>query len=150
MSVPTKDKASGDGVPDKRVWGVKAELRFRRLLAEVMTRSGKNRANIAREMSQALGLPADRTIPKNMLDDCVRSRKKGRMVRFPAAWIPALCQATGSDQLQRHLLSDRLLKLVAIGESVAQAAAALERAREVVEQITKPDAQCKPQQRSKR
>ena len=100
-----------------------------------MKASGKNRAQIASEMSQHLGCPADRPIAKNMLDDCVRSRKKGRMVRFPAAWIPALCQVIGSDRLQRHLLSERLLDLLAIGETMTEAAASLKRAHEAVAAI---------------
>jgi len=83
MSVPTKDRLSGDGHPEKRVWGIRAELGFRRLVAETMERSRKNREQIAREMGQILGRP----ISKGMLDECVRSRKTGRMVRFPAACV---------------------------------------------------------------
>jgi len=132
MSVPTKDRPSGDGVPQKNLWGLKAELTFRRLLADIMKCSRKPRAQIARELSEILGRPADRPVGKNLLDDCVRSRKQGRMIRFPAAWIPALCQVTGSDRLQRHLLSERLLGFLTIGEDVTEAAESLKRAQEAV------------------
>ncbi|MGC9995273.1 MAG: hypothetical protein ABSE79_08110 [Terriglobia bacterium] len=130
-SVPIKDKLRGDEVPAKRLWGIRAELVFRRLLAEAMKSSGKNRAQIARELSGILG----RCVTKNMLDDCVRSRKKGRMVRFPAAWIPALCQVTGSDEPQRHLLTERLRTLLAVGEKVSASADLLASAQEAVAQI---------------
>jgi len=102
-----------------------------------MKRSGKSRAEIASEMSAILGYPADHAMGKGLLDDCVRSRKKGRMIRFPAAYIPALCQVVGNDELQRHLLSERLLDLLAIGENVTDAAASLKRAQEAVAQLTK-------------
>jgi hypothetical protein len=118
MSVPTKDKLSGDTLPQKRLWGIRTELILRRLLADVMKGSGKNRSQIADEMSRILGCPADRPIAKNVLDDSVRSRKKGRMVRFPAAWIPALCQVTGNDELQRWLAGPRLRELIELGEQV--------------------------------
>jgi hypothetical protein len=57
------------------------------------------------------------------------------MVRFPAAYVPALCQVVGNDDLQRHLLSERLLDLLAIGESVTEAAGSLKRAQEAVARI---------------
>jgi hypothetical protein len=130
-NVPTKDTAPGDRLPEKRAFGILAELRFQRLLADVMKRSGKNRSQIADEMSRILGRP----VGKNVLDDCVRSRKKGRMVRFPAAWIPAICEATQNDELQRHLLSERLLDFLAIGERVNGAARSLKQAQEAVAKI---------------
>lgn len=106
-----------------------------------MKRSGKGRTQIAREMSQILGCPVDRPIAKNMLDDCVRSRKTGRMVRFPAAWIPAISQVTGSDSLQRSLLSERLLDLLAVGEDVKEAESRLKRAQEAVARIATAERQ---------
>jgi len=135
MSVPTKDKPYGDGLPPKRALGVKEEMVFRAVLAREMDLSGKNRAQIASEMSRILGCPTDRLITKNMLDDCVRSRKTGRVIRFPAAWVAALCEAIGRDGMQRHLLNDRLRGLLMIGENVSESARSLKRAQEAVEKI---------------
>jgi hypothetical protein len=117
MSVPTNDKPSGDGLPEKRLWGVRAELAFRRTLADAMKRSGKSRMQIAHEMSESLG----RAIGKNILDDCVRSRKKGRMTRFPAAWVAALCEVLGSDQLAVAVMPQRLRELAELGHRVDEA-----------------------------
>jgi hypothetical protein len=100
-----------------------------------MRDSHKSRAVITREMSLALGFPLECSIPKDLLNDCLRSRKRGRAVRFPAAWVPALCQVIGSDELQRHLLGERLRSLLAIGEDVAQSARSLKRAQEAVARI---------------
>ena len=125
MSVPTNHGISGDG-SNRVIWRSKTEKSFQRLLAEVMERSGKGRAQIAAEMSVYLDCPPDQPIRKQTLDDYVRSRKKGRPVRFPAPWIPALCYVTGSDTLQRRLLDKRLLKAMQIGEGILESDAKVE------------------------
>ncbi|GEM_PF-966660 len=140
MSVPIEHAVSEDA-PLKKIWGITAELRFQRLLADVMKRSGKTRAQIAAQLSQVLGCSPERPIRKQMLDDCVRSRKKGRAVRFPAAWIPGLCHILGSDELQRHLLSDRLRELLLVGENVTEAASSLKRAQQAVAKIVEQERQ---------
>ena len=114
-------------------WGVRAELAFRRLLADVMKRSGMSRVVIAQEMTRLLG----RTVTKQTLDDFVRSRKKGRVSRFPAAWVSTLCQVVQNDELQRHLLSERLLEFLSTGESIADSTVPLKRAYEAVVRLTK-------------
>ena len=135
QDVPVKQPLSGNGKTNITLWALKAERDFRRLLANVMKRSGKSRAEIASEMSRVLNCPSDRPIRADFLDDCVRSRKKGRPFRFPAAWVPALCEVTGSDELQRHLLSQELLEWLLIGERVARAEADLKAAHEATERI---------------
>jgi hypothetical protein len=125
MSVPTNHGISGNGL-NRVIWRSKAEKSFQRLLAEVMERSGKGRAQIAAEMSAYLDCPPDQPIRKQALDDYVRSRKKGRQVRFPAPWIPALCSVTGSDTLQRHLLDEHLLQAMQIGEGILESDAKVE------------------------
>jgi hypothetical protein len=106
-----------------------------------MKNSGKNRVLIAREMTEILGLSPDRAIKKGLLDDCVRRRKKGRMVRFPAAWVPALCQVTQNDELQRQLLTDRLRDLLAVGESVTGAVSRLAEAQGALARIMRQSRQ---------
>lgn len=125
MRVPTNHGISGNG-SNRVIWRSKAEKSFQCLLAEVMERSGKGRTQIAAEMSAFLGCPPDHPIRKQTLDDYVRSRKMGRPVRFPAAWIPALCYVTGSDTPQRHLLDDRLLRAIQIGEGILESDAKVE------------------------
>jgi hypothetical protein len=143
VRVPTKDSPSGDGLPAKKVWAPLAESRVRRLLADTMKRSGKGYEQIAREMSEALGLSSDRPIDKGVLADCVRCRRKGRRVRFLAAWVPAFCEVTGSDELQRHLLSERLRGLLAAGESVEKGSDSLKRAVALVERLAEGTARSK-------
>jgi hypothetical protein len=68
-----------------------------------------------------------------MLDDWTAESKK--RARFPACFVQAFSEVTEDDQLQRHLLSERLLDLLAIGESVAEAAGSLKRAQDAVASI---------------
>jgi hypothetical protein len=135
QGVPTIRPVSGNGERGRNLWALRAEREFRRLLADVMKRSGKSRAQIASEMSRVLNCPAERPVRKDFLDDCVRSRKQGRPVRFPAPWIPAICEVTGSDVLQRHLLSQQLLDWLLIGERVVHAEASLKEAHEATARI---------------
>ncbi len=135
QGVPVKEPVSGNGKTHIKLWALKAERDFRCLLANVMKHSGKTRVQIASEMSRVLGCPPERPIRKDFLDDCVRRRKQGRPVRFPAPWIPALCEVTGSDVLQRHLLSQQLLDCLLVGERVAQGEASLKEAYEATMRI---------------
>jgi hypothetical protein len=132
MGIPVSSRVCGNDSQGE-IWAIEAERRFRRLLADVMKRSGLSRAAIAKEISQILGRP----VRKQTFDDFVRSRKKGCPFRFPAAWVPALCQVIKNDELQRHLLSDRLLELLSIGESIADSALPLKRAYEAVTKLAK-------------
>jgi hypothetical protein len=92
-----------------------------------------SRVRIAEEMSRILG----REIKKGALDDFIRSRKKkGRPFRFPAAWVPALCRVIKNDELQRHLLDERLREFLSIGESIADSPVPLKRAYEAVARLT--------------
>jgi hypothetical protein len=84
----------------------------RNLITEVIKRSGMKRLAIAEKLSLHVGQP----ISKRMLDDWTAESKK--RARFPACFVQAFCEITNSDQLQRHLLSDRLRRLLSLGESV--------------------------------
>lgn len=72
----------------------------------------KKRPQIAGEMS----LHAGQQISKRMLDDWTAESKKP--ARFPACFVQAFCEVTQDDRLQRHLLSERLRRLLSLGESV--------------------------------
>ncbi len=83
---------------------------IRELAAQVMSRSGKSRAQIADEMTQLLGL----TINVNMLYGYTAPNRHS--ARFPAAFVPAFCKATDDDSLLRFLLGGRLCTLLELGE----------------------------------
>lgn len=93
---------------------VACEVEVRRILREAMKGSGKQRHEIAREMAEVLG----RTLTASILADFSRNATKKRQVRFPAAWVPALCEVTGDDSLQRYLMGERLKQRCKVGEDV--------------------------------
>lgn len=111
---------------------VPVEDELRRILRDVMKRSSKERPVIAQAMTEALG----RTITPSMLGDFTRNARvcKKRQVRFPAAWVPALYQATGNDELQRWLAGPHLRALIELGERVCSTASIL---REIQDNIVK-------------
>lgn len=51
-----------------------------------------------------------------MLKEFTRNPTRKRNVRFPAAWVPAFCNATGNDDLQRFLLNPQLIAALELGE----------------------------------
>jgi hypothetical protein len=55
-----------------------------------------------------------RKISKQMLDGYAAPSKEA--ARFPAAYTPAFCKATGDDRLLRLLLTPQLLTLIEIVE----------------------------------
>jgi len=112
---------------------IRPEDEVRRLLRRSMKESSSDRAVIAQRMTELLGRP----ITLSMLADFTRNArlKKKRQVRFPAAWIPAFCTVTGDDELQRHLLSDRLRSLLAIGEGIEESEKGLEKAETELQKL---------------
>jgi len=114
FTIPNLPPPGRKACADHRAWNVEAEREVRKILADAIKRSGKTRAQVAHEMEILL----DRDISKSVLDDFIRSPKAGRIVRFPAAWVPAFCQAVGNDSLQRHLLSEALRSALELGERV--------------------------------
>ena len=103
---------------------------MRELLTRLVRQSSKSRTQIAEEISVHVG----QRISKRMLDDWTAESKKP--ARFPACFVQAFCEVTQSDQLQKHLLSERLRKLLSVGESV--------------ENLMNSEGQSKSQRRSKR
>jgi len=57
-------------------------------------------------------------VTKHMLDDYASPSKKG--ARLPAFFILPICEITGSDELQRFVLSPRLREMLELGEIVAR------------------------------
>lgn len=106
-----------------------SDSRIRRAMSAAIARCADKRKEIADELGAAVG----ERITKTRLDDYTATSKPVR--RFPAAWICAFCELTGSDELARCVLPKHLLDLLAIGESVVGAAGSLKRAHEAVSRI---------------
>lgn len=106
--MPSLPKLSGTN----KLPGPDRELR--KCIAEVIKKCGKSRAQIADGMSELLR-PVN--ITQHMLNDFVALSKNGS--RFPAAWVPSFCEVTGSDRLQRMLLSEELRSCLELGEKAA-------------------------------
>jgi hypothetical protein len=85
---------------------------LRELLTTLLRQSAKSRAQIAEGISVHVG----QRISKRMLDDWTAESKKP--ARFPSCFVQAFCEVTENDQLQRHLLSERLQRLLSVGETV--------------------------------
>ena len=106
-------------------------------IAYCRKRTGKGREQIAEEMAAILG----RKFTKGMLRDFTRNATRRRKVRFPAAWVAAFCASTGTDEVARLILPERLKTLVGAGENALHARIALEHAIQELNKLTqtKPD-----------
>jgi hypothetical protein len=93
-----------------------SDIELRECLAAAIKRSGTSRDQIADRMTSALG----RTVTRSQLNDFTAQEKSS--ARFPAAFIPAFCVATGDDSLQLLMLSPRLRALLELGENEVNAA----------------------------
>ena len=92
------------------------DLTVRTVFAEALRRCSKSRDQIADEMSAI----TVRKITKQMLNGYAAPSKEA--ARFPAAFIPAFCKATGDDRLLRLLLTPQILALIEIVEHEITAA----------------------------
>lgn len=106
------------------------ERRFRSAFSDAIKacqkRSGKRRRDIARELSEALGRPADHPITETQLRDFTRNFTVKRQVRFHAPWVPLVCEILGDDTLARQLLNKRSQRVLSLGERVLDARSTLE------------------------
>jgi hypothetical protein len=96
------------GTPDPDPQDLLVRAAIKRIM-RAAGRSGKDRVQIAQELSTHLG----RNVTERMLDDFVAPSKGGS--RFPAAWVAAFCEVTGDNTLLGLLVGpelDAALKLV--------------------------------------
>jgi hypothetical protein len=84
----------------------------RNLITGLIRRSTMSRIEIVEKLSLHVG----RKISKRMLDDWTAESKK--RARFPACFVQVFCEVIKDDRLQRHLLSERLRKLLSVGEAI--------------------------------
>jgi hypothetical protein len=93
---------------------VKLGAELRRLMTDAITRSRKTAPEVAEEMTNRL----DRPITGSMIYELTRNGDPGREFRLLATWVPAFCEITGDDRLQRWLAGPQLRELIAFGEGV--------------------------------
>lgn len=84
---------------------------IRRLVDAAIGCSGMSRVEIADELAKQVG----ETVTSEMLNGWTSQAKK--RLRFPAAFVPAFCEITGDDQLQRFVMGPRLRRLLSLGEA---------------------------------
>jgi hypothetical protein len=90
------------------------DLAIRQLLALIIHRCTKSRAQIADGMSEMLGL----RITVSMLNLWTAPSREAS--RFPCAFVDAFCRVTGDDSLRRFLLGQQLCGMLEVGESVVR------------------------------
>jgi hypothetical protein len=94
---------------------VRLGTEVRDLLTKAMKHAGKDAKEVAKEMSERLG---GRPITESMIYELTRNGGQGqpREVRLLATWVPAFCEVTGDDRLQRCLAGPQLRQLIALAE----------------------------------
>ena len=126
MVIKEKGEASA---PKKGPWigTFEADSQVRKIVAEMLDtarKNGKDRAQVAKEMDDALGrdvtpvmLAEFTRIPLQRRDqNGEKPKSRKRYVSLPTAWVPALSAATGSDKLVRHLMDPRNRGLLELAE----------------------------------
>lgn len=87
-----------------------SDFKLRQLLSASIDASGKDRSQIARELSSLIG----REFTVSQINDYTATTKIA--ARFPASYVAAFCEVTGSDQLIRFLLPPKLRSLIELAE----------------------------------
>jgi hypothetical protein len=115
--------------PKKGHWigTYEADCQVRKIIADMLEaarKHGKDRAQVAKEMTDALG----RDVTAAMLAEFTRiplqrgdqsgekPHRRKRYVSLPTPWVPALSAATGSNKLVRHLMDSRNRELLELAE----------------------------------
>jgi hypothetical protein len=128
MVMAIKEKTETNA-PKNRHWigTFEADSEVRKIVAEMLEtarKNGKDRAQVAKEMEDALG----RDVTPVMLAEFTRIplqrgeqngeklKRRKRYVSLPTPWVPALSAATGSDKLVRHLMDSRNRGLLELAE----------------------------------
>lgn len=121
---------------------VKVGDELRDLLSKAIKRSGKNAGEVAWEMTKRLGRP----ITESMVYELTRNgdQDQPRELRLLATWVPAFCEVTGDDRLQRWVAGPRLRELVELGERVCSLGPILEQMQAAVGKLKVQGRQRKP------
>lgn len=87
-------------------------------------------------------------ITERMVNDWLAPSKA--KVRFPASFVPALCEVLGDTRIARLMLPEGLKAALAAGENLTESLALLRQALAYAERLTKGASGEKPQRRPKR
>jgi hypothetical protein len=109
---------------------VKAEREVRQILRAAL--AGKDRTAVARTMTELLG----HEVYKTTLDGFVRTPTENRVIRFPLAWAPAFCRATGDDELQRWFLRQSFGGFAAFRQRLRKTRTAVEATLRELEKVS--------------
>jgi len=104
----------GTSQPKKGTDVATAEL-LHDVLHKALKEQKKSRKQIAAELAAMVGTK----VSVHNLNGFAAPSKGYR--HLPAAWVPALCEITGDDRLQRLLLGEPLCSLLELGESALKA-----------------------------
>ena len=85
------------------------ETKIRELVAGILKRSRKSRADIADQLTALAGLP----VTVNMLNDWCSLGKKG--LRFPLSLAAPFCEVTGTNDLLLAAMGEPLRRRVMLG-----------------------------------
>jgi hypothetical protein len=110
------------------------ENQLRKVLWKSIKSSGVPRDEITKLMTRTLG----RSVTPTMLADFIRSPRGKRGFRFPAAWVPAFCAATGNYELALFLLPEQMKHDLEVGQWARESRWVLERVRAKVADAPKP------------
>lgn len=123
-------KGNGErNAPKRGLWigTYEADSLVRKIIAEMLEiarKNGKDRAQVAKEMTEALGrdvTPAmlaefTRSAAQPSAQNVGKSPRRKRYLSLPTPWVPALSAATGSDKLVRHLMDQPNLDLLVLAK----------------------------------
>jgi hypothetical protein len=101
------------------------ELEIIEILSDCIRKCSKSREQIADEMSHICG----QEITLRMMN---RYTATSEHMRFPAAFVPAFCEATRDDTLRRFIIGGEMRELLELGETAARM---LKRNRQRVREI---------------
>lgn len=96
---------------------VAIEDKVRKCLRVALKGSPYRRDDVAKRMSVIL----DREVTKSMLADFCRNATQKRHVRFPAAWVPAFCEATEDFSLVLAILPQEVNRTLQLGDFLVEA-----------------------------
>jgi transposase len=123
-----KGKSESD-VPKKGHWigTYEADCQVRAIIADMLEtarNNGKDRAQVAKEMTDKLGRPVTpvmlaeftRSATELKKQNAEKPSRRKRYLSLPTPWVPALSAATGSDKLVRHLMDPQNRELLELAE----------------------------------
>lgn len=139
MGVPTQQENRGTPQGEKEV-------------VAIIRKATKGRRHIiAARMGKILGIQINPRLFAEFCRTNTATPSKRRHTRFPAAWVKAFCEATGSDELARCLLPESARCALAASAGIVESRKAVTCAQEALGRVqTELGKLAEGNQRSKR